>query len=146
MISISRIQCCGRELWLVRRIGIMLGFEAETETFRVSCALARQFAVEEIPGIKLNGRLRRENLHYAAAFRFVHGRELYQAVAAAFQYPAVVVAAAGFDLLVFGFINPGTDLVGLRKSNGVPSTARSLPVGMSVVSTGTMLSDSIVTS
>src|SRR5690242_3461174 len=78
------------ELGLVRRVGIVLGFEAEGVVL-LEAARARA-AVEKIAAVELYARLGRIDLHHASTRRLLHaGGELQLALLAA-EDEAMVVA------------------------------------------------------
>ena len=58
------------ELGVVRRIGKMLGFQAESGIFGVFAAVAFD-SVEKIPGVELDSGLGGEHVHDAAGGGFV---------------------------------------------------------------------------
>ena len=62
-----------RELGLVGRIRVMLGFEAETIVLIVDSAFTLVGAIKEVSGIKLDSGLGGEYFHEPSCFRFVNG-------------------------------------------------------------------------
>jgi len=82
----------------------MLRLHAECAAARVClAALAVQGAIQEIAGVKLQGRLGGPDLEDAAGLRLVHFRRLGEPGAGLVEHPVVVVALAELDLLVVGF-------------------------------------------
>src|SRR5690606_26321983 len=112
-IRFARVERGARERRLIRRVGIVLRFQAEAVAFVVDVAvLAGDRTVQEIAAVELHARLGRVHFHDAPRLRILDaGREL-ESVAVAVQHVVVVVPAAELDLLVVG-IDAGPDR-GLR--------------------------------
>src|ERR1019366_789156 len=111
LVSLAGLQFGGRESRLIRRIGIMLGFETEGRVLRIDlAALAGEGAVEEIAGVELNARLGGEHFHHAAGGGPFDARRESEARAFAIDHPIVVVAMAELELFVV--------LVGARADGG----------------------------
>ena len=91
MKLVTRLQDRGRESRFVRRIGEVLCFEAEPEAVLVShSAFTRRAAVQVVAGIKLDTRLRGEDVELAACYRINDGSDFPQS--SAIQNKVVVVA------------------------------------------------------
>src|SRR5258708_1127753 len=70
VVALAGLQDHGRELWLIRRIGIVLRFQAERGAARIGEApFADSFAVEKIAGIELHAGLGGPNFQDAAGGR-----------------------------------------------------------------------------
>ena len=70
---IARLEDCTRERGLIRRVGEMLGFQAQSRPFAVHLAtLALDGSIQEIAGIELHAGLRRRHLQDASAYRLGH--------------------------------------------------------------------------
>ena len=60
-------QSCGRKIWMIRRIGIVLRLQAEGVAALVGVSvLADYLSVQKIAGVELHGGLRRRNFEDAA--------------------------------------------------------------------------------
>ena len=68
-IRFARFEDGGGEFRLVRRIGIMLCFQAQGTVFFVLEPIRAGRAVEEIAGVKLDSRFRCFDGHGSAGFR-----------------------------------------------------------------------------
>ena len=100
---------------MIGRIREVLRLETQRRAASVGVpGLALNGAVEEVRGVQLHSRLRREHFENAPALRLVDRRCERKRIALLVQYEVVVVAAAEADLLVVG-IDPFTDLVRLAE-------------------------------
>src|SRR5260370_30062408 len=71
VVAPARFQNHRRKFRLIRRIGKVLGFQAECSTALISlAALPVRSAIEKISGIKLHARLRGPNFQHAPGVRF----------------------------------------------------------------------------
>src|SRR3989475_1459727 len=75
MISLAGLELGRRKFRLIGRIRKVLRLEAEGGPAAVNlAALSVHGAVEEVPGVELDPRLRGQDLHHAAGFRFRDAR------------------------------------------------------------------------
>jgi hypothetical protein len=112
---------------MIRRIGEVLGFEAEAVAIFVDVALlAGDGAVEKISGVELDAGLSGGDFHDAAAGRLVDagGEDEALFVTLTIEDPVVVVAVAEDELVI------------VVADAGAPLTGRSSPVGIRFLSTG----------
>lgn len=90
--------------------------------------------VKEVSRVELQSRLRREDVEGPARVRLQHVDCAREAGSGPAQYEIVVEAAVVLELWV-RLVDAGSDRRGSAKSNGVPPTVASSPVGISVEST-----------
>ena len=101
----------GRELGMIRRVGIMLGFQAESAIFLIGLAtLADDAGIEMNGGIELHAGLGGQHFHLAAGRRIVHFSGETQRSHFSVEDEVVVIAADVLD-----FANVRADGRGLAK-------------------------------
>ena len=103
VVGLSGAEDDRRPFGLVRRVGIVLGFEADAVALLVDDSLlALDGTVQEVPGIDLDAGLVGIDEERDAGLRAVqHGSILFD-VAGGIQHPVVVVAVSVADLFVIG--------------------------------------------
>ena len=144
MVRRTRLDDRRRKIRMIRRIGEMLGLEAQRRSPRVDVARlsrgsCRRGNCQNRTAAPARWSRRRGSVRSAAPRRAPRG----QTGAAPVQHPVVIVPAAVAQLRIVGAMRAPI-AVGFRKSNGVPSTGARSPVGISVASTGVKRSASIV--
>src|SRR5438105_14401449 len=96
---------------MVGRVGVMLRFEGEAVALAIHVSrLARNAAVEEVPGVKLYSRFGRKDVQRASARRLGEVRRVHQAIhRSAVEDEVVVLPGAVANLGVLAAINPCSD-------------------------------------
>lgn len=102
-VGFSGSQHAGRKIGLIRGVGKILGFEAESSATMIGDLVFSYYGwVEEIGGVKLDARLIGEDFHHSARFRVTDaGSELNTVVFR--QHPTMVISFAqleGFEVIV----------------------------------------------
>src|SRR6267142_1684611 len=98
VVALAGLEDDGGEFRLIRRIGKVLGFQAEGVAARIGyAALAGSFAIEKIAGVKLDAGLGGPNFHDAAGGGLDDaGSEGFAGAGGATNDIVVVVSAAEF--------------------------------------------------
>src|SRR5271157_4316114 len=101
MEALAGLQLGSWEREMVRRIGIVLGFEAERVALVVYLAIrSGHRAVEKVARVELHAGLVGQYLKHAASRRFVGFRGHGDLLAVAVEHPVLIVAARQLQLLV----------------------------------------------
>ena len=131
--EIAGFQKRGRKLRMVRAVGKMLGFQAEALMAVEAGAALSHVCLQPVGRIELHTRLVGQTVHPDAGFRSKGGQ--HPAEARPVQDVIVIVSAAQTQLRqrVFDILS---DRLTFPEIEGVPSTARNSPVGISLPSTG----------
>ena len=96
---------------LIRRVGKVLGLEAQAGAVTKHAALTRGLAIHEIARIELQTRLRGANFQRAAAGGVgEHGGQAQRRCLRAVEHPVVIVAVAERELLVVGLDAAADDM------------------------------------
>ena len=124
---------------MIRRIGVVLGFQRQPVTLPVRLASgAVDRSIEEVAGIELDARLGRGDGQHAAAGGIAEdGGDDHRLVvgALAVEHEIVIVAAPELSCSLSSRMRSPM-ACGVVKSNGVSATGAISPVGISVASTG----------
>lgn len=122
---------------MVGRIGKMLRFQTKASAVRVEhAALAADCAVKKVAAVKLDSRLRCQNLQNSPARGFIDFRgRLQLSVGSVVQNPVMIVSLPEFQLLVV-LIDSRADGCGLLKIEGTTGNRAQFPAGIMVESTG----------
>ena len=71
LIRFPGTQHCVGEMWVIRRVGEILGFETDASAMLIRNAVfAKCFSIEKIPAIALDAGLIGENIHRSTTGRF----------------------------------------------------------------------------
>src|SRR5689334_10149773 len=101
VVSGALAQCRGWELWLIRRVGVVLRLETKAGTTRIRFAgLADDRGVKKVPGVELHARFGSPNFHFTPRRRFISDRGLSQRSHAPVNHPRMIVTVAKLELLV----------------------------------------------
>ena len=93
VIRFARLEQRRRKLRLIRRVGVMLGFEAESAVFFRGDAAVFDRAVEEVAGIELDAGIGGVDFHDSPGARRGESRDMREAGAVLVNDEAVVISA-----------------------------------------------------
>src|SRR5215471_17315023 len=116
MKALSRLQDGRWERGMIRRIGEMLGFQAESGAAAIHLAFfAMNGSIQEVAAIELHAGFGSPHFHCPATVRLVNFRRQGERMLAfRIQDPVVIVASAEFQLLVV-LVDPRPYGFGMRK-------------------------------
>ncbi len=123
---------------MIRRIREVLRLQAQRLATLINFPVfSGDASVQEVSGIELDSRLVGDDLHHAAAGWLINFCRIAPTCPrAAIEHPVVVVTVALLRSDRCHSSMRAPMAVGLRKSNGVPSTGANSPVGIEFASTG----------